>query len=157
MNGIYSIPPVTDAVKYETWKNQWAQQQGLDIFSYISDQCHPEQMLLFSKVLFPDFLTCEGGVFLERNFASETFAARMAEMHDIRKVEQVMNNVHVYELFEQCADDVSDSIFLQLRNVLAFSWGMVLKEKFPEKKFFVEVSDSESNYGPVITFFQVDR
>ncbi len=68
-----------------------------------------------------------------------------------------MNNVHVYELFEQCADDVSDSIFLQLRNVLAFSWGMVLKEKFPEKKFFVEVSDSESNYGPVITFFQVDR
>jgi len=157
MNGIYTIPPVTDAVKYEAWKSQWAQQQGLDVFSYISDQCHPEQMLLFSKVLFPDFLTCEGGVFLERNFAAETFAARMAEMHDIRKVERVMNNVHVYELFEQCANNVSDNVFLQLRNVLEFSWGMVLKEKFPEKKFFVEVSDSESNYGPVITFFQVDR
>ncbi|MGP6421417.1 hypothetical protein ACTZGP_21870 [Pseudomonas putida] len=155
MNGIYSIPPVTDAVNYETWKKQWTEQEGLDVFSYISDQCHPEQMLLFSKVFFPDFLTVGEGVFLERNFAFETFSARMAEMNDVREVERIINNVHVYDLFDQCADNVSDSVFFQLCNVIAFSWRMVLKEKFPDQKFFVEVSNSESDYGPVITFFQV--
>jgi hypothetical protein len=32
---------------------------------------------------------------------------------------------------------------------------MVLKEKFPDKLFSVEVSNSDENYGPVVTFYQV--
>lgn len=156
MNRISSTPPINDAVKYEAWKNQWVDQKGVGVYSYISEQCHPEQMLLFSKVFFPDFLVVDGGVFLERNFTTEVFNARMVELNgDLARVEKILNNVHIYDLFDQCAEDVSDSIFLQLCNVLSFSWRLVLKEKFPTRLFCVEFCNSEKNYGPVITFYQL--
>ncbi|MFW9078701.1 hypothetical protein ACOI9X_05380 [Pseudomonas sp. P2757] len=41
--------------------------------------------------------------------------------------------------------------------MIELAWRMVLKEKFPEKSFCVEAENSEQNYGPVITFYQVGR
>lgn len=154
MKIVHSIPPVSDAVKYEAWKKQWSVQEGLDIHLYISDQCHPEQMLLFSKILFPGFIIINDGVFLERNFTKEVFDDRMAEAGgDISEVERILNYVHVYDIFGQCNEIVSESVFLQLSHMIAFSWRLVLREKFPGKRFRVEALSSEDYYGPVITFF----
>lgn len=156
MKIVNSVPPVSDAVKYEAWRKQWSVQEGIDIHLYISDQCHPEQMLLFSKILFPDFVVVDDGVFLERNFTKEVFDERMADsVGDVSQVERILNYVHVYDIFGQCNEVVSDSVFLQLSHVIAFSWKMVLREKFPSKSFCVEASNSEDDYGPVITFFSV--
>lgn len=111
---------------------------------------------MFSNMLFPDFVVAEGGVFLGRNFSDEVFDRCIAlASGDLSKTEQLLNVVRIYDVFGQGARDVSDDVFLQLCNVIGFSWRMVLKEKFPEKIFCVEVSNSEQNYGPDITFYQV--
>jgi hypothetical protein len=153
---INAIPPVIDTEQYDAWKKQWASQEGLDIHSYINDQCHPEQMLLFSTLFFPTFVVSQGGVFLERNFSVETFARCLnLASRDMAEAERLLNYVKLYDVFGQYGDGVSHSIFLQLCEVIGFAWRMVLKEKFPDKLFSVEVSNSDENYGPVVTFYQV--
>ena len=156
MKRVNSIPSVTDNPAYCSWKKQWSSQEGLDVYSYIFDQCQPEHILLFSKMLFPDFVVKEGGVFLARNFSTEVLdrCSGLAS-GDISKTEKLLNVVRFYDVFGQVAAGVSDDVFLQLCNVIGFAWRMVLKEKFPEKVFCVEVSNSEQNYGPDITFYQV--
>ncbi|MBK5374406.1 hypothetical protein JFT81_07145 [Pseudomonas sp. TH43] len=156
MKRVNSIPSVTDTQAYGSWKNQWSSQESLDVHSYIFDQCRPDHVLLFSKMFFPDFVVAKGGVFLERNFSNEVFdRCFVLASGDLPKTEQLLNVVRIYDVFGQGASDVSDDVFLQLCNVIGFAWRMVLKEKFPEKVFCVEVSNSEQNYGPDITFYQV--
>lgn len=156
MKRVNSIPSVTDTQAYCSWKKQWSSQEDLDVHSYIFDQCRPDHALLFSKMFFPDFVVVEGGVFLERNFSNEAFDRCFGlAAGDLSKTERLLNAVKIYDVFGQGASDVSEDIFLQLCNVIGFAWRMVLKEKFPEKVFCVEVSNSQQNYGPDITFYQV--
>ncbi|MBP5134117.1 hypothetical protein HUT02_35735, partial [Pseudomonas protegens] len=63
--------------------------------------------------------------------------------------------IHLYDVFSGTASDVGDVIFEQLADIFAVSWRLVLKDKFPEKKFSVEVSNTEQDYGPTIIFFQI--
>jgi len=158
MQLINSIPLVIDTEPYDVWKQQWANQEGLDIHSYINDQCHPEQILMFSTLLFPAFVVSEEGVFLERNFSDETFARCMSLAYgDMAEAERLLNYVKIYDVFGQYGDGVSANVFLQLCEVIGFAWRMVLKEKFPDRFFNVEVSNSDENYGPVVTFYQVKQ
>ncbi|WP_085690327.1 MULTISPECIES: hypothetical protein [unclassified Pseudomonas] len=156
MKRVNSIPSVTDTQAYDSWKKQWSSQEGLDVYSYIFDQCQPEHILLFSKMFFPDFVVNEGGVFLARNFSAEVFDSCLGlASGDLSKTEKLLNVVRVYDVFGQVVDNVPDDVFVQLCNVIGFAWHMVLKEKFSERVFCVEVSNSEQNYGPDVTFYQV--
>lgn len=158
MQVINSIPWVIDTEPFDTWKQQWSNQEGLDIHSYINDQCHPEQILIFSTLLFPTFIVSEGGVFLERNFSHEAFARCVnLAAGDMAEVERLMNYVKIYDVFGQYGNGVSPRIFLQLCEMIGFAWRMVLKEKFPDTLFTVEVSNSDEDYGPVVTFYQVKQ
>ncbi|MFJ4605623.1 hypothetical protein [Pseudomonas atacamensis] len=158
MQVINSIPLVLDTEPFDTWKQQWANQEGLDIHSYINDQCHPEQILMFSPLLFPTFIVSEGGVFLERNFSQEAYARSVnLAAGDMAEVERLMNYVKIYDVFGQFGNGVSPRIFHQLCEMIGFAWRMVLKEKFPDTLFTVEVSNSDEDYGPVVTFYQVKQ
>ncbi|KGU84461.1 hypothetical protein E3Z27_07520 [Pseudomonas mediterranea] len=149
----------TDSVsstKYEHWKSQWEDQSELDEFSYISDVVHPEDALMFCKVLFPDFIFYESGVFLESRFTIEAFSSWMeACNNDVVEVEKVLNHMHLYDVFGGCSDKVDDAVYEQLCRIVAQSWRMVLLNKFPEKNFCVQAIVSDQEYGPVVTFSQV--
>ncbi|QBZ90037.1 hypothetical protein EPZ47_15350 [Pseudomonas viciae] len=153
------IIKITDSVsspRYEHWKSQWEDQSELDEFSYISDVVHPEDALLFCKVLFPDFVIHESGVFLERSFTVEAFSTWMeACNNDVVAVEKVLNHTHLYDVFGGCRDRVDEAVYEQLCRIVAQSWRMVLLSKFPEKKFCVQAIVSDQEYGPVVTFSQV--
>jgi hypothetical protein len=66
-----------------------------------------------------------------------------------------MNHTHLYDIFSGCADEVDDVVFEQLAEIVALSWRLVLKDKFPGIKFSVDVSNSDQDYGPTVTFYQV--
>lgn len=109
-------------------------------------------------VFLPDVRRVSRGVFLERNFSVETLARCLSlASHDMAEAERLLNYVKLYDVFGQYGDGVSTAIFLQLCEVIGFAWRMVLKEKFPDKLFSVEVSNSDENYGPVVTFYQVKK
>lgn len=142
--------------KYERWKTQWEDQSELDEFFYISDVVHPEDALMFCKVLFPDFVVHESGVFLESRFTVEAFSSWMETCNsDVVAVEKVLNHMHLYDVFGGCSDRVDEAVYEQLCRIVAQSWTMVLLSKFPEKKFSVQAIVSDQEYGPVVTFSQV--
>ncbi|MCF5666313.1 hypothetical protein AB6N16_15315 [Pseudomonas marginalis] len=142
--------------KYERWKSQWKDQSELDVFSYISDVVHPEDALMFCKVLFPDFVVHESGVFLESRFTVEAFSSWMETCNnDVVAVEKVLNHMHLYDVFGGCSDRVDEAVYEQLCRIVAQSWRMVLLSKCPEKKFSVQAIVSDQEYGPVVTFSQV--
>ncbi|MGC6373561.1 hypothetical protein [Pseudomonas sp. K2I15] len=155
MKIINSIDSVSSP-KYEHWKSQWGDQSELDGLSYISDVVHPEDALMFCKVLFPDFVFHESGVFLENGFTVEAYSSWMESCNnDVVAVEKLLNHMHLYDVFGGCTDRVDEAVYEQLCRIVAQSWRMVLLSKFPEKKFCVQTIISDQEYGPVVTFSQV--
>ncbi|WP_426132566.1 hypothetical protein [Pseudomonas sp. PWP3-1b2] len=153
---IIKVVDSVSSTKYERWKSQWADQSELDEFSYISDVVHPEDALMFCKVLFPDFVVHESGVFLESSFTVEAFVSWMEPCNnDVVAVEKVLNHLHLYDVFAGCGSRVEDAVYEQLCRIVAQSWRMLLLSKFPEKKFCVQAIVSDQEYGPVVTFSQV--
>ncbi|MDD0973158.1 hypothetical protein [Pseudomonas fontis] len=74
---------------------------------------------------------------------------------DVREVEKIMNHTHLCDVFSGCNDEVGDFVFEQLAEILSLSWQLVLKDKFPERKFSVEVLNSDQDYGPTVTFYKI--
>lgn len=143
--------------RYELWKSGWDNKSQVDEYSYISDQCNPEDVLLSCRIFFPDFVVVENGVFLERNYNSDAFLSWLEIFGgDLHAVERMINHTHLYDLFDGCVEDVDDRVFEQLAEVLAFSWKLILENKFPDRRFDVKISNSEQEYGPVVTFCQAN-
>jgi len=156
MKKISVLRPFSNLVKYEEWRSSWGDQSQVDIFSYVSFFCGPEDVLLFCRVLFPDFVVDRGGVFLSRSFEMDNASSWFETLlGDVRAVERLLNHTHMYDIFSSCSQGVSDEIFLQLADAVAVSWRLVLRDKFPEKNFSVEVSNTEQDYGPTVTFYQI--
>lgn len=153
---VNSILPMFGLVRYESWKSGWAKKDEIDEYSYISSQCNPEDVLLSSKLFFPDFVVDRNGVFLESKYDSSVVGCWLEKFHgDLQATEKMINHIHIYDVFEGCSEDVDNRVFVQLAEVMAFSWRLVLREKFSDKNFNVLVSNSDQDYGPVITFFQI--
>ncbi|WP_233473233.1 hypothetical protein [Metapseudomonas otitidis] len=143
--------------RYELWKSGWDNKSQVDEYSYISDQCNPEDVLLSCRIFFPGFVVVENGVFLERNYNSDAFLSWLEIFGgDLHAVERMINHTHLYDLFDGCVEEVDDRVFEQLAEVLVFSWKLILENKFPDRRFDVKISNSEQEYGPVVTFCQAN-
>lgn len=155
MMKISSLNPLLGLATYERWKSAWMNQTEVDEYDYISDRCNPEDVLLSCKLLFPDFVESDGGVFLEHKYDSNVVRCWMEKFRgDLRATERVINHTHLYDVFGGCTEDVDDRVFEQLAEVMALSWRLILCDRFPGKKFEVEASKSDQEYGPVVTFYQ---
>ena len=142
MKKIVSFKDLKCLSNYELWKSGWENKNEIDIFSYISYEIRPEDLLILGKLVFPDFILDRGAVILEMNYEAE------------KSVERFVNHTHIYDIFPGCSEDVEDEIFEQLAHMLSLSWRLILKEKFPDRDFSVLLSCSDQDYGPTITFFQ---
>ncbi|WP_238337669.1 hypothetical protein [Pseudomonas sp. SWRI51] len=153
---VNTIHPMIGLVRYESWKSEWAKKDEIDELSYISNNCSPEDVLLSSKLFFPDFIVDGDGVFLESKYDGVVVESWLEQFGgDLQATERMINHTHIYDVFEGCSEDVDDRVFEQLAEVIALSWRLVLREKFADKVFSVVVSNSDQDYGPVVTFFQI--
>lgn len=113
--------------------------------------------MLSCRIFFPDFVVVENGVFLERNYNGDAFLSWLEIFGgDLHAVERMINHTHLYDLFDGCVEEVDDRVFEQLAEVLVFSWKLILENKFPDRRFDVKISNSEQEYGPVVTFCQAN-
>ncbi len=112
--------------------------------------------MIFCKWLFPDFVVFEESVILEMKFDEPAFRVWLDHFSgDKAGVERMLNHTHLYDVFSGCGSSVDEVVFEQLSNVLAMSWRMVLKAKFPDRRFHVEAINSDQEYGPVVTFHEM--
>lgn len=153
---INTLNTFSGLARYELWKSGWEKKDQVDEYSYISNMCHPEEVLLCSKLFFPGFVCAGGGVFIESRYNDDLFNCWLERFSgDLQATEKMINHTHLYDVFEGCSEEVDDKVFEQLAEVFAFSWRLLLDKKFPDKNFKVEVSNSDQDYGPVVTFYQV--
>lgn len=145
-----------DLKRYETWRSQWKDPNSVGLGEYISDSCHPEDLLIcIQQLLIPDFIIVDDCVLLYDRYEKNNFLQWKDKLSgENTLIEKVLNHIHIYDLFGSNADDVSDSIFRQVCKAMKCSWKMALKETFPEKVFIVESFDDDVGYGPSLTFYQ---
>lgn len=156
MKIVSSFAKVMGLKKFESWRAGWEEAESIDIFSYVEDVVSPEDSLIFCKLLFPDFVVFEDSVILEMKFDEPAFRVWLDHFSgDKSGVEKVLNHTHLYDVFSGSGSSVDDVVYEQLSNVLAMSWRMVLKERFPGRRFHVEAINSDQEYGPVVMFYQV--
>lgn len=153
MSKVEVINPFIGLSKYPEWKSRWSDQDGLNIYSYISYTCDPEDVLVMSRLFFPDFVCVDGCVFLDFKY-SPGMVGLLSSYSDMEKmdVEMSVNRFSLYDAFFGVGDKVDDLIYEQLCGVLVVSWGMALGKVFPGVEFKFESGNLESDYGPSLTF-----
>lgn len=145
-----------DLKRYDMWRSQWEDPNSVGFGEYVSDSCHPEDLLIcIQQLLIPNFVIVDDCVLLCDRYEKNNFLQWKNKLSgENALIEKMLNHIHIYDLFGNNADDVSDSIFRQVCNAMKCSWRMALKETFPEKIFIVESFDDDVGYGPSLTFYQ---
>ncbi|WP_140919016.1 hypothetical protein [Limnobaculum xujianqingii] len=155
MKPISLIEPFHDLRNYETWQSQWRNPELISYSDYLSETLHPETLLISSKLFIPEFISVDNCILLFERYEESNFKLWREKFGDENSlIEKMLNHIHIYDLFGSNADDVTDSIFEQICDVLKCSWGMTLKQLFPTKTFNLESSGSDVGYGPTLTFYQ---
>lgn len=124
---------------------------------YINFQLTPEQLTVFFRVIFPQFVVINNFILLKMNtdeFSAEAIINLSKQAVNINGFERKFNMLKIYELFSH-AEDSSEKAFEMAALLLKRSWEITLKSTFPDKAFEVVISNADRDYGPTISFFQV--
>ncbi|MCK1069399.1 hypothetical protein OCJ35_04935 [Pluralibacter gergoviae] len=155
MKTIALIDPPHDLKKYEEWKSQWMDSDSISLSNYIGECCHPEDLLICSQLLIPSLVEVDGCVVMQERYQVDNFLEWKKHFpNDPQRIEKVLNNVVMYDVFLHTGNDVSNIIFEQLCNVIKISWELMLKKLFPNKRFNVEINFGNQDDGPSVTFYQ---
>lgn len=93
---INTIKPLVDLASYESWRSGWMEKSEIDELSYLSTQCHPEDVLLSSKLFFPDFVVVGEAVFLEAKYEDKVFDCWLKQFEgDLQATEKMINHTHL--------------------------------------------------------------
>lgn len=114
----------------------------------------PIEVMSIGRLLLPDFIEFQGGVFLKSQFSEERFSEWIEKLRDISKVEKMMNHIHVYDVFGY-AKNATEEEFLQVAILLQRSWTIALSTVFPNDHFDVTLRNSNKDYGPVVDFYRI--
>jgi hypothetical protein len=141
--------------RFLAWKNKWSDPNGMDEFEYISYNVHPEDFLITKEMLFPRIIEFDGGIFLHKYFSLELYQSMLPR--NKTDIEKDLNALKVFELFEGCVDSISEETFEEIGKLIEQAWTYYFKSKFPGKNILVELIIDESNYGPIVRFFQQEQ
>lgn len=141
--------------RFLAWKNKWSNPKDMDKFEYISSNVHPEDFLITKELLFPELVAYDDGIFLSKNFSIEVYQSMLPK--NKTEIEKDFNAFKVFELFEGCTDTVNEESFEEIGKLIQQAWTYYLNSKFPDKNILVELIIDESNYGPIVRFFQQEQ
>ncbi len=133
------------------WGDAVSPRPKLGWFEYINYYVHPDVVSIVGRLLIPAFIEHEGGVFLHDNFTLSSYSDWKLKLGDVVEVEKVLNHQHVYDLFST-RDEVSETSFEGVANLMAHTLRLALGFSFPKRRFEVFVSDTDQDYGPTVGF-----
>lgn len=148
------IDPMTLPV-LKKWREQFA--RSADVWDYLGSQ--PGGLttaLALAHLFWPEFVEVRGCVLLSRSYEQEAFDRWWQELSgDRRRIERVLNHVHLYDVFtddQELAPAVTKLALAELGEILVACWTCALAAQFPGCKFRVELRSEEEEYGPTIYF-----
>ena len=143
----------TNIMRFDIWREKWKNKDAMNLQQYISFNVHPEDVLIIGSLMIPNFVEVENCIFLVDNFDEKLFK-QLKINHNNEYVEKNINQIHVYDLFDNCRDKVDDNTFERLGKLLKISWSSYLLYLFPKRNIIVDLIINESEYGPIITVYQ---
>lgn len=110
----------------------------------------------FSKLFWPDFIEVGGCVVLAEQYNPQSFDAWRAQFGEDRsRTEEMVNHVHMYDLFPNDSNpDADQGVAAYLASVLIRCWAAALREAFPDRDFEFSLATEPDDYGPTVTFWQ---
>ena len=118
---------------------------------YIELNIHPEDILILGKLIFPDFVEVDGVVLLALLFDEETYKKRKSHLTK-RMTELGFNHVHIWDMFSAINYKDEGNVCEGIGLLLKMGWEFSLSKCFSGRSFEVIYSNTESDYGPTITF-----
>jgi len=142
--------------RYTNWKAQWERPEKMSPLNYISFEVHPEDVLILSRLIHPNFVKENDLILLKDNFSIDSLNQWRSENLTNEQIEKTINHIHIYDVFANCNDDVSDNVYLELALFLQSTWQLYLNYSFPDTKIVVELSNEDADYGPILTVYQLN-
>jgi len=130
-----------------------------NIWSYLSNHSTAGMAALFSKLFWPDLVEVEGCILLAEQYSAEEFQAWASQFqHDRDDIERMINHTHVYDLFAGHGGTRTDErVWEYLGRALPACWRCALSTVYPSRAFAFDYGSEPEDYGPTISFWQVDR
>jgi len=127
----------------------------LRIWEYLNYKADFELAFVFSKLFWPDFMQVDGCILLVEQYDPKSFEMWKQKFNgDCKKIESIINHIHIYDLFLNCETEGFDITLLEnLGQILLKCWGCALRELFPDKQFHFQYSTEPEEYGPTISFY----
>jgi hypothetical protein len=143
--------------EYQQWKRDF-RAPDLSLWDFIRFHGKIEHALVLGQLFVPDFIEVRDFVFIRDKFEPQSLESWIAELDGNRQsIERVINHTHIYDLFHDPVDTPSRLyIAEQLALMLRFTWSLVLAHGFPQRRFAFEYGTEPDEYGPTITFYQLD-
>jgi hypothetical protein len=141
-----------DLPQAAAWRTRFGSSAGL--FDFVGRHVSLTEALAVGQLLWPPFVVERGCVLLSERYQTDQFEQwwdRLAG--DISAIEEVMNHLHIWDLFEQDDDDGLVDAYVEMAELIAATWRCALQESFPDRSFAVSVD--EDDYGPTVTFRSV--
>lgn len=145
--------------KYEQWKNSQCDRK--DIETYIGLEISPEDIEIFSNILFPEIIEYKNYIVHIPSESNEQ------EIRDIEKlinqwmqsskeqenIEKNLNFTLISDIFLNTCSQSSLSTLNNIAILIKSNWEKHLEHKFPDKKFIVEIISKDEE--PAVTFYQI--
>lgn len=83
------------------WGEKISPIRGDRWLDYISYFVHPDIITLAGRLLFPELIEHEGGVYYKMRFDVAIYEDWKSRLNDVSKIERAINHQHVYDIFHQ--------------------------------------------------------
>ncbi len=118
---------------------QWVSQYGgkMGIWDYLSQQGGASLAVACSYLFWPSFIEVNGCVLLEERYEPENFHEWWERLSgNIPEVEDMINHVHLWDIFYLDEDELPDGKLEELACVMAKCWECALSEALATRQFW---------------------
>ncbi|MEO9898920.1 MAG: hypothetical protein ABJD13_10650 [Paracoccaceae bacterium] len=146
------LPIWKEPLEYVEWGKSFEPPMANAWLERIGDEICPIQAIAVCRLFVPNFVEQDGCVFLEHKFELDNFRILQAQLDSRAQIENLINHTHVYDLFRSNSE-FDERSFIELADLLATMWERALSIAFDDREFEVLATNSDQDYGPIVTFF----
>jgi hypothetical protein len=144
-----TINDILPLYRLQKWQKGW--EKPVDWMDYLQVNIHPEDILIVGKFLFPAFIEIDDVVLLQLLFNEAVYRQTKDNFSTKRNIELSMNHIYILDVFS--VDNRNDlNVYENIALMVKTSWEFSLGKCFPGRQFEVAYSNTESDYGPTLTF-----
>ncbi|HSR68676.1 MAG TPA: hypothetical protein VLU25_12120 [Acidobacteriota bacterium] len=133
---------------------RWLSGKHGSVWDYLRVNGGAELAVAFTALYWPGFIEVDECVLLRENYQPRNFDEWWKELRgDRSRVEEIINHVHLWDLFDMDEAAVPNEGMEELGRILSLTWKCALHHQFPERKFEVHLALDDSEYGPTLSFY----